>query len=175
MQPPTSALAPWHEFYALMGGASATMIGLLFVAASVGSRVFSSGSSGALRIFLTASVVQLGCILAGCLIILAPLQSWAHLGGLILGCGVFGLIYSVIGWRGTVRDGVSAKIDLEDRIWYAAAPAVAYFLEAAAGVALILQFDLGCAALAVALSAMLLVAVHNAWDITVWSVTRRGD
>ncbi len=77
--------------------------------------------------FPVSQRVQLGCVLAGCPIILAPLQSWAHLGGLILACGVFGLIYSAIGWRGTVRDGVSAKIDLEDRIWYAAAPAVAYF------------------------------------------------
>jgi len=29
--------------------------------------------------------------------------------------------------------------------------------------------------LAVAMGAMLLVAIHNAWDITVWSVTRRRE
>jgi hypothetical protein len=36
------ALAAWHPFYALLGGASATMVGLLFVAVSVGGSVFSA-------------------------------------------------------------------------------------------------------------------------------------
>jgi hypothetical protein len=55
------------------------------------------------------------------------------------------------------------------------APAIGYVLEAAAGVALLLRLNLGCAALAVATGALMLVAIHNAWDITVWSVTRKGD
>ena len=37
----TDALAHWHEFYTLLGTASATMVGLLFVAATVGSGVFT--------------------------------------------------------------------------------------------------------------------------------------
>ena len=37
--PPTDALSHWHEFYMLGGTASATMVGLLFVAASVGAPV----------------------------------------------------------------------------------------------------------------------------------------
>lgn len=35
--------------------------------------------------------------------------------------------------------------------------------------------DFGCAALAESMSGMLLVAIHNARDITVWSVTWRKD
>ena len=34
------ALRPWHDFYTLVGTGSATLIGLLFVAASVGTGVF---------------------------------------------------------------------------------------------------------------------------------------
>jgi modulator of FtsH protease len=175
MQPLSEALAPWHDFYMLMGGASATMTGLLFVAASVSSGTFSRSGRAAQRMFLSASVVQFGTILASCLIVVAPLQHWGVLGGLILTCGVFGLAYSAISWRDSVRDGLSARIDLEDRSWYAVAPAIGYVLEAAAGVALLLRLDLGCAALAVATGALMLVAIHNAWDITVWSVTRKGD
>jgi hypothetical protein len=175
MEPLSQALAPWHDFYTLLGGASATMTGLLFVAASVGSGIFSLDRRGALRMFLSASVVQFACILAGCLIVLAPLPRWELLGGLILACGLFGLSYSGMAWRDTVHDGLSARIDLEDRIWYAVAPAVGYFLVAGAGVALILRLERGCAALAVAMGTLLLVAIHNAWDITVWSVTRRRE
>jgi hypothetical protein len=175
MQTLPPALAPWHEFYGLLGEASATMVGLLFVAASVGAGVFSQNRRGALRIFLSASVVQFGCILAGCLIVLAPVPRWDYLGGLILACGVFGLGYSAIAWRDTVHDGLSARIDLEDRIWYAVAPALGYGLQAAAGVAFILQHEFACAVLAGAMATLLLVAIHNAWDITVWTITRRGS
>lgn len=175
MQPLSQALAPWHDFYTLLGEAAATMIGLLFVAASVGSSIFSQNRRSGLRMFLSASVVQLGCILAGSLIILSPLHRWEQLGGMILVCGCFGLAYSAIAWRGTVQDGLSSRIDLEDRVWYTVAPAVGYFIEAGAGVALILRQGLGCVAMAVAMGTLLLVAIHNAWDITIWSVTRHRD
>src|SRR5271170_4132864 len=97
------ALTPWREFYMLLGQASATMVGLLFVAASVGAGIFSQNRRGALRMFLSASVVQFGCILAGCLIVLAPVPRWDYLGALILACGAFGLAYSAIAWRDAVR------------------------------------------------------------------------
>jgi len=40
--PLAEALGRWHEFYMLLGGASATMVGLLFVAATV-APAFSPG------------------------------------------------------------------------------------------------------------------------------------
>jgi hypothetical protein len=175
MQPLTQALAPWHDFYMLLGQASATLTGLLFVAASVGSAIFSRNRPAALRMFLSASVVQFGCTLVGCLIVLAPLQQWQQLGAMIFACGVFGLAYSAIAWCDAVRAGLTAKIDLEDRIWYVVAPVVGYLLEAAAGIALFLRLDSGCVVLPVAMATLLLVAIHNAWDITVWSVTRHGE
>jgi hypothetical protein len=171
----SEALAPWHEFYTLLGEAAATMIGLLFVAASVGGSVFSQNRRAALRIFLSASVVQFASVLANSLFVLAPLEHWEVLGGIVLACGSLGLVYSGLAWRDTVQDGLSGKIDLEDRLWYAVAPAIGYLTTAFAGVALILRFDFACAVLAGAMATLLLVAIHNSWDITVWSVTRRKE
>jgi hypothetical protein len=94
---------------------------------------------------------------------------------MILACGVFGLAYSAIAWRDTAHDGLRARIDREDRIWYVVLPAVGYLFETGAGVALALRLSLGGAALAMSVSGLLLVAIHNAWDITVWSVRRRGE
>jgi len=169
------ALAPWHEFYTLLGSASATMVGLLFVAASVGSGVFSRNRTAGLRMFLSASVVHFGSILAVCLIVLAPVQSVILRSFLVLACGLFGLAYSALAWRGTVRDGISVNIDLEDRFWYALLPVVGYLFETAAGVILTTRTELACGGLAVSAGILLLAAVHNAWDITVWSVTRKQD
>lgn len=175
MSLPTAALAPWHEFYALLGTASATMVGLLFVAASVASGVFSADRRAPLRVFLSASVVHFSSILAVSLIVLAPVRSWALFGALILGCGIFGLGYSCLAWRDTVRDGLSKSIEWDDRLWYVVLPIVCYLFETAAGIALALQSAPGRALLALTAGMLLVVGIHNAWDITVWTITRRRE
>ena len=72
MPPLADALSHWQNFYTLLGTASATMVGLLFVAATVGSGVFSGSGRAALRVFLSASVVNFALLLASCLVVLAP-------------------------------------------------------------------------------------------------------
>ena len=42
IRPLSEALAHWHEFYALLGTASATLVGLLFVALTVGSSLLTT-------------------------------------------------------------------------------------------------------------------------------------
>jgi len=95
------------------------------------------------------------------------------LGGLIVACALCGLVYSSVAWRDTVRDGIIAKIDLEDRAWYMIMPIVGYLSEAGSGVALAVGSSKGCTALAASMGLLLAVGLHNAWDITVWSVMRR--
>ncbi len=175
MRPLSEVLGPWHEFYELLGTASATMVGLLFVAASVSSGVFSADRRAPLRVFLSASVVHFSSILAASLIVLAPMQSWEWFGGLILTCAVFGLVYSCSAWRDTVRDGLNKSIDLEDRVWYLVLPIVGYVFEAVSGFALVSQMEPGCALLALSVGILLVVGIHNAWDITVWTITRRRE
>jgi hypothetical protein len=167
------ALRPWHDFYTLFGAASATLIGLLFVAASVGTGVFSADRRAAHRVFLTASVVDFSLILAACLIILAPLPGWIAPGGLILGCGLCGLGYSFMVCRDTLRDGLLHKLDLEDRTWYIALPIGGYVCLAVSGGALALQSQPTCLALAVSMGLLLAAGIRNAWDITLWSMSRR--
>jgi hypothetical protein len=169
------ALGHWHEFYALLGTASATMVGLLFVAATVGSGVFTADRSAPLRVFLSASVVHFSGILAVSLIVLAPLRSEVLFGVLVVVCGLFGLGYYVVTVRDMVSDGLYRSLDVDDRVWYAVVPVISYLFEAAAGVGLALQSEWGVAALAAAMGILLAVGLRNAWDITVWVITRRRE
>lgn len=169
------ALAQWHEFYSLVGTASATMVGLLFVAASVGAGAFSGSRRAPLRVFLSSSVVNFCSVLAASVLLLAPVENWLVLGGLVAACGLLGLAHACLALRDTVSDGLIAKIDLEDRIWYLVMPIVGYLFMAGSGAALALRLDQGCTALAVSTGLLLAVGIHNAWDITVWSVTRRRE
>ena len=122
--------------------------------------------------FLSASVVHFGGVLAVSLLVLAPFRGWSECGGLLIAGGLFGLAYSGLTWADAVRDGLTRKIDLEDRLWYALGPVIGYLVEVASGASLMLRFRVGCPALAVAMGTLLLVSIHNAWDITIWSVTR---
>jgi hypothetical protein len=173
--PLNDALGRWHEFYSLLGEASATMVALLFVAASVGSGVFSSSRRTALRLFLSASVVNFGSVLASCVVVLAPVGNWRLLGALIVACGLFGLGHACQAWLDTVRDGLFARIELDDRVWYLIMPIVGYLFEIGSGVAFALRLNQACVALALSVGMLLAVGIHNAWDITVWSITRRRE
>jgi hypothetical protein len=168
-------LAPWRDFYALLGEASGTMVALMFVAASVGSGVFSIDRSAPLRVFLSASVVHFSSILAASLIVLAPFRSQILLGVFIVAAGLFGLGYYAVTWRDLMRDGLIKRIDLEDRIWYTYLPVATYFTEAAVGIMLTCGFAVGWPGLAMTLGLLMLIAIHNAWDITVWSIGRRDS
>lgn len=173
--PLSDVLGPWSGFYTLLGTASATLIGLLFVAASVASGVFRRDRRGALRVFLSASVVNFSSILLLSMVVLSPIRSWTLLGVLIAACALLGLTHTGLACRDALRDGLMGSIDLEDRTWYLLMPLAGYLLEIGSGVALSLQTGEGCIVLAVSAGLLLLVGIHNAWDITVWSVTCRQE
>lgn len=166
----TEAITAWHDFYNVLGEAAATMIALLFVAASVGSDRFAGSRATALRMFLSASVVHFASVLTISLLTLTPLHDWTIFGSLIIAAGLFGLFYAIFTWFGAVRDGLSKRIDREDRIWYAALPILGALLECAAGVGLLLHLFCALPALAIAAGFLMLIAIHNAWDITIWSI-----
>jgi hypothetical protein len=166
-------LTEWHEFYTLLGTAAGTLVGLLFVAASVGSGVFTLERRAPLRLFLTATVVHFSSVLAVSLIMLLPLASWPVLGAIVLVCALVGLGYSALAMRDSVRDGLITNVDWEDRTWYGVLPVLAYIAEFAAGIALAGGATAGCAALAASMGLLLVVGIHNAWDITVWTISRR--
>ncbi len=175
MPSPTDVLDAWHEFYTLLGTASATLVALLFVAASVGPGLFSLDRLAPLRMFLSATVVNFSGGLVVSLIVLAPLHDEFVFGLLVIACGLFGLVFYAWVWWDAIRDGLSKKVDLEDRAWYAVLPAAGYLLETATGAICIKSPELGCEMLAVSTAVLLLIGIHNAWDIAIWTITRRQD
>ncbi len=169
----SAALARWHDVYMLLGTAAATMVGLLFVAASVGASVFSGNRPAGLRFFVSATVVNFTVILIACLIGLSPVEGWRTFGALIALVGLFGLGYYALAWREVAREKILDKVDLEDRAWYGVLPVVGHTIEAAAGVALALSKTEGLDVLALAQALLLVVGIHNAWDITIWVVGKK--
>ena len=172
---PPTLFAPWHDFYTLVGTASATLVGLMFVAASVGTGVFTAERQVGLRTFLSPTVVAFSVVLGASLVGMLPASDWRVPGLLLVGTGLLGAAYSWRVWRRMVHGGIVQRIDLEDRVWYTMIPAIAYLVLAVAGAALGIEADAACAVLAIGVCLLLLAGIRNAWDMTTWIVLRRQD
>ena len=170
-----AAAQPWHDLFALFGAASATLVGLLFVAASIGSVIFTRERQVAFRAFVSSSVVHFASVLAAGLIVMLPVQSWMLAGVLVGADGLFGLVWGALVWRGMTRDGIITNIDWDDRLLYAAMPVCGHLVTAAAGIFLLMGDAVGLDVLAASAALVLFVGIRNAWDITAWSVLRRGS
>jgi hypothetical protein len=174
MSPADPGLRQWHDFYALIGTASATLVGLMFVAASIGAGVFTRQHQAGVRSFLSPTVVHFSAVLVICLLGTIPTETWILIGVFLTWTGLIGLAYS--GWtlRRMIKHGLIGSIDVIDRLAYALLPIVAYLLVIAAGVNLCRQSEAGLNVLAAALILLLLIGIRNAWDMTVWIMDRRG-
>lgn len=170
--PAANPLTPWHDFAILLGTAAATLIGLLFVAASVGTSVFTMERQSAVRVFLSPTVVHFCTVLAAALITVAPIPNPLVLGGLITASGALGAIYVALVWRTMIRDGYIKSLDLTDRLWYASAPALGYATLITAGITLALGSTPACIIYAAALALLLVAGIRNAWDITTWIILK---
>ena len=165
----------WHDFYLLIGTAAATLIGLMFVAASIAASTMTEQHKAGLQAFFSPTVVHFAAVLITCVVLSAPLRKWPMLGALVLAVGIFGVGYSLTVWVRMGRGGFTAKIDLADRFWYALSPVAGHLLVVAAGIAALLHYEHSLELLAIAIVLLLLAGLRNAWDITAWAVTRTGS
>jgi hypothetical protein len=173
MDPSLSALLhDWHDFYVLVGTASATLVGLMFVAVSIGTTIFNEDHRAAMTAFITPTVMHFAAVLFACLLAAMPSHTWYTLGGLLGAGALGGSVYSgrLVGQMIVRR---RFKIDLEDGLFYALLPLAGYAL---ALIAAVLLFTRSAAVsadfIAAAVLILLLTAIRNAWDMMVWIVIK---
>ena len=162
-----SLLSTWQNFYVIIGSASATLTGLMFVVVTfIASRGRHRSGEG-VNAFGTPTVVHFCAALLIAAVLCAP---WPAIwnAGLLLGiCGLAGVIYCVIIlWRARHQNDYQPV--WEDWLWHMIFPCFAY---AALTVAALLLFSYAVAALFVVGAATLLflfIGIHNAWDTVIY-------
>ena len=161
----------WHDFYVLVGTASATLVGLMFVAVSIGTSIFNEERSAGVAAFITPTVVHFASVLFTCLLITIPTQSWHTLGGLLGAGGLVGAIYC---GRIVVQMIIRHRfnVDLSDRLFYSLLPLLGYVLALMSAVLLLMQSTVTANLIAAAVLILLLAAIRNAWDMMVWIVIK---
>jgi hypothetical protein len=165
-------LSGWHEFYGLLGTAAATLVALMFVAASVAVGLLTSDRSIGTRVYMSPIIMHYASVLFVSLITLVPGLGDTALGFIIGASGLVGFAYSVVI---TVRLFRDSKSEFVDRFAYGAWPFVAYAGIVVAGALITDRYKWAPDILAGALLLLLLVNVRNAWDLTVTFARRHSD
>jgi hypothetical protein len=166
-------LAGWESYYVIVGTSAAALTGLTFVVitllADEGPR--SSDEHG-IAAFITPTIFHFCVALLVSALLSAP---WHGMSGLAAALGITalsGLGYAVTVLLRSLRVR-SYRLVLEDWMWHAAFPFVAYAALAAAAILLrdrtvLALFIVGAVALL-----LVFVGIHNAWDTVTYVVANR--
>jgi hypothetical protein len=161
----------WHDFYVLLGTASATLVGLMFVTATIGANLFTEANREAMRAFLSPTVVHFTAVLLVCVVMIIPMRHWTTLAIFLAIGAVACLVHSARVWvQLFVRR--EFKVDMVDRLFYALIPVAGYVLVLVSAGLMFLERALGLMMLAAGLITLLVVGIRNAWDMTTFIVIR---
>ncbi len=152
--------------------AGATLIGLLFVAISLGAGLSTPQGLDATRAFLTPTLILFGGVLFECMAVLPPWPSaWPV--GIILGlCGLTGLIRQIqviLKQRKLNFD----SLDWLDWTQFSLVPILGYASLIAGAAGLIAEKSFAPYAIAGAITLLLLAGIYGAWSVTLWIARNR--
>jgi hypothetical protein len=168
-------LREWGGFYATVGSAAAALTGLMFVVITlVGDRRRSTSRDG-ISTFSSPTVAHFCCALLVAFFMLTPLRAIAPIAILLILVGAGGLVYvGCIALRVRRLDGDYTP-DTEDVIWHVLLPALAYALLAGGGIALAASPARALYAPAVAVTLLVFIGIHNAWDVVTFIAVQLAD
>jgi len=168
---PAAMIEGWHEFYLLVGTSAAALTGLMFVVISISPETIAERPKAGVRAFVTPTMVFFATALAISAFMLVPHIAPAALALLLALTGVGGLAYLV--WVRGHHFWREGKLDAEDWVFYIGLPFLGYALLVAAAIAIWRGGALGTPMLAFVTLLLLVVAIHNAWDLVIWLAQKR--
>lgn len=164
-----AALSGWENFYLIVGPSAAALIGLQFVVIALVKDTRTRTTSGTISAFGTPTIVHLAWSLLVSCIVSAP---WASLRAVAIALaitGLAGLAYASIVIARTRRQEVYSPV-FEDWLWHAILPCTAYAAITLAALLLSTVTRASEFIIAASALALLLIAIHNAWDTVTYVV-----
>jgi hypothetical protein len=166
------ALRDWRDFYVMGGTAAATLVGLMFVFASIGASRFNEKYLAPMRAFITPTVVHFAAVLFVCLVSIMPNHSGRSLGGVLCLGALLGIAYCA-GIIALIIRRFAVGLSWEDRLFYALIPLAGYLLLLASSIMELEERPADANLLAgAALMTLIVGGLRNAWDMMVWMTTR---
>ncbi|MBZ0282735.1 MAG: hypothetical protein K8L97_18480 [Anaerolineae bacterium] len=170
-------LRSWQNYYFMAGGAAAGLLGLMFVAMSLGMHLVSDDTREDIKTFVTPSVFYfVSALLISCAM-LVPTYAPPALGLILLVGGVIGLVRTVRHVRGLIQAAREHQ-DFTVADWLAqiVGPVVSYTVILASGVCFFVdQWSIGFMSLWLADVIVLVCAIANTWSLVMWIIEQRTD
>jgi hypothetical protein len=161
-----ATLTSWHDFYLTMGTASASLIGLLFVALSLNLDAIMGDSRDDLRAFAEQAFNSFSAVLLIAVCFLIPQNNPEDLGVVYLLLAVVGgyrmLRRAPTVWRGRQRDRLG-----QIAFWRLVLPAVAVVGLGASGIGLLEGQRSALYWLVAVILGFLMSAARSSWDLLV--------
>lgn len=165
----------WGDFYFLTGSAAAGLIGLLFVVMTLTSNMERSTVLAGTTFYTSPVLLHFAMVLVLSAAALAPAFT-PHGFSLISGAiALFGIATSVRVIAGIRSKAMQPTAHWSDVWWYGVGPVVIYFVLLGVSAAIWTRQDEAPLGLAVVVLTLLLVSIHNAWDLVTWLAPRADD
>jgi hypothetical protein len=157
-----TTIEAWANFYVIVGSSAGALTGLQFVVLTIIAQI-GSARGETISAFGTPTVVHFCAALLVAAILSAPWREFLQAGVPVAVCGAAGVIYSAIVLQRARRQEGYEPV-LEDWVWHAILPMLAYASMMVAGVVFPwipvgALFVVGGATLL-----LVFIGIHNAWD-----------
>jgi hypothetical protein len=155
----------WHDVFVVLGTTAAALVGLVFVAVSVGVTVKQPRKG--LAEFTAQTVINFTLALVASLIALSPAE--LKIGGAVLLVpGILGLSNALRFWRRMhLIEGYEPVST--DWLFYGLLPVVGHLLLIGAAASLIAIAGWAVVMLAAALALLVVLCIRNSYDLTIWA------
>ncbi len=171
----SSVLTAWSNFYVIVGSSAAALTGLMFVVITLVAGIERARRTpDGIGAFSTPTVVHFCVALVVSAMLSAPWHSLAQVGAMLGLTGIYGVVY-VLRVLSRTRRLTAYRPELEDWIWYTILPFVSYVVIVASAVLLPSAATGALFALAGAVVLLVLIGIHNAWDVVTYLALLQED
>jgi hypothetical protein len=161
------SLSSWQTFYVITGSSGAALTGLMFVVVALAAERRQRVPADGLGAFSTPTVTHFASVLLLAGIMTIPVHRVLSLSICLGGCGAVGLLStSMAAVRMRRLEAYSAV--KEDWAWHVILPFTAYLALFASALVLGASRELALVAVAVVVLTLLIIGIHNAWDVAVF-------
>ncbi|MDX1993545.1 MAG: hypothetical protein SF029_14250 [bacterium] len=168
-------LRSWQNFYFMTGGAAATLLGLMFVAMSLGINLVTEENREEIKTFVNPSVFYFTSAFIICGAMLVPFYTPSALMLILLVGGGLGFSRVLVFARRLIRAALTYQ-DFDPLEWLTQVilPVAAYALIVIAALCYGGQeWRVGFVLLAAAIMMLLVSAIGNTWSLVMWIIHQR--
>ena len=168
------ALEGWDSFYVIIGSSAAALTGLMFVVIALMPSTNRPRDSAALDAYATPTIVHFCGVLLVAAFATIPRHTLESLRACLVFTGGFGIVYALLAIARSLRQR-SYTPQLEDWIWHAILPVLAYVALFIASLFVLRASDEALTGVAASTLMLLFIGIHNAWDAAVWMTTAGSE